>query len=199
VGGYIRGQVITSGLMALFTFVLLTACGVESALALAVFAGIADALPYVGAILSIGPALLASLARGPVVIAIVLGAMLAYEELESRFIVPRIYGHVLRLPSSVVLFALLVGGTLMGVMGALLALPIAAGIRMLIIELRVPLAGEEPQGDALAQQDQRVEHIYENLTEGVPVVEASAVAVEIAKDTTPARKGGHSPRSRSNA
>ena len=51
--------------MALFTFVLLTACGVENALALAVFAGLADVLPYIGPLLSVGPAVLAALPPGP--------------------------------------------------------------------------------------------------------------------------------------
>ena len=68
--------------------------------------------------------------------------MLAYEEFESRFLVPRIYGRALRLPSSVVLVALLAGGTLMGIVGALLALPVAAAMRMLVDELRVELPGE---------------------------------------------------------
>jgi hypothetical protein len=54
-------------------------------------------------------------------VAVVLVIMLAYEEFESRVLVPRIYGRALRLPSSVVLFALLAGGALMGIFGALLA------------------------------------------------------------------------------
>ena len=65
VGSYIRGQMVTSLLMSIFAFVLLTACGVENALALAVFAGLADVLPYIGPTLSIGPAVLAALPRGP--------------------------------------------------------------------------------------------------------------------------------------
>jgi predicted PurR-regulated permease PerM len=182
VGSYIRGQVITSGLMALFTFSLLTACGVESALALAAFAGLADALPYIGVFLSVGPAAIASISRGPAIVAIVLGAMLVYEELESRFLVPRIYGRVLRLPSSVILVALLAGGTLMGVLGALLALPVAAAIRMLIIELRIELPGENARDPALEAQERRVEECYRHLAEGVPVAQAAALAVEIALD-----------------
>jgi predicted PurR-regulated permease PerM len=69
------------------------ACCVENALALAVFAGLADVLPYIGALLSVAPAVLAALARGPVVAVVVLVHMLAYEEFESRVLVPRIYGR----------------------------------------------------------------------------------------------------------
>ena len=51
VGGYIRGQALTSGLMVVFAFILLAVCGVSNALAIAVFAGLADVLPYIGAVL----------------------------------------------------------------------------------------------------------------------------------------------------
>jgi predicted PurR-regulated permease PerM len=184
VGAYVRGQMLTSLLMAVFTFVLLKACGVENALALAVFAGLADVLPYVGALLSVAPAVLAALARGPVVAAVVLVLMLAYEEFESRVLIPRIYGRALRLPSSVVLFALLAGGTLMGILGALLALPVAAAVMMLIEELRVDLPGEQEQvADVRVREaDDRGEEEYERRAEGVGAEEAAAIAIEISQD-----------------
>ena len=184
VGAYIRGQLVTSLLMSIFAFVLLTACGVQNALALAAFAGLADVLPYIGALLSVGPAVLAALSRGPVVAAVVLVLMLAYEEFESRVLVPRIYGRALRLPSSVVLFALLAGGTLMGILGALLALPVAATVMMLVEELRVELPGEQEQVEDvdLRKADDRAEREYERRTEGVGAEEAAAVAVEIERD-----------------
>jgi hypothetical protein len=107
--------------------------------------------------------------------------MLAYEEFESRVLVPRIYGQALRLPSSVVLFALLAGGTLMGLLGALLALPVAATIMMLIEELRVELPGvqELPADTMLRAGDDLAEEEYERRTEGVGAEEAAAIAVEI--------------------
>jgi predicted PurR-regulated permease PerM len=184
VGAYIRGQLITCLLIAVFSFVLLVACDVPNAMALAVFAGIADVLPYIGAFLSIGPMVIASLARGPVVVAVVLLIMLAYEEFESRVLVPRIYGRALRLPPSVVLFALLAGGTLMGILGALLALPVAAAVMMLIDELRVELPGQQEQAANVEQRvgDERAEEEYVHRTEGVPAEQAAAIAVEISDD-----------------
>jgi predicted PurR-regulated permease PerM len=184
VGAYIRGQLVTCLFIAVFSFALLLACGVPNALALAVFAGVADVLPYVGGLLSIGPMVLAALARGPVVVAVVLLVMLAYEEFESRVLVPRIYGRALRLPSSVVLLALLAGGTLMGILGALLALPVAAAFRMFIEELRVELPGRQEQAADAEQRvgDERAEEDYERRTEGVPVEQAAAIAVEISDD-----------------
>jgi predicted PurR-regulated permease PerM len=184
VGAYIRGQLVTCLLIAGFSFVLLVACGVPNAMALAVFAGVADVLPYIGAFLSIGPMVLAALARGPVVVAVVLLIMLAYEEFESRVLVPRIYGRALRLPASVVLFALLAGGMLMGILGALLALPIAATVMMLIEELRVELPGQQEQVADVEQRvgDERAEEEYERRTEGAPAEQAAAIAVEMSDD-----------------
>ncbi|MHB8940143.1 MAG: AI-2E family transporter [Desulfobacteria bacterium] len=181
---YIRGQMVTCLLMALFTYGLLTACGVEDALALAAIAGLADVLPYIGPLFSVGPAVLAALPHGPVVVVVVLVLMLAYVEFESRVLVPRIYGRALRLPSSVVLFALLAGGTLMGLLGALLALPVAATVMMLIEELRVELPGEQEQpADTLMREaDDRGEEEYERRTAGVGAEQAAAIAVEISRD-----------------
>lgn len=184
VGSYIRGQMLTCLLMFLYTFLLLTACGVQNALALAVFAGLADVLPYIGPLLSVGPAVIAALPRGPVVVAVVLVLMLAYEEFESRVLIPRIYGRALRLPSSVVLIALLAGGTLMGILGALLALPVAAIAMMLIEELRVELPGEQeqPVDTHVREADDRGEEEYVRRTEGVGAEQAAAIAVEISRD-----------------
>ncbi len=184
VGGYIRGQLLTCLMIAVFMFLLLTFCGVPNALALATFGGIADVLPYIGALLTIAPAVAAAVSQGPFIVGVILVSLLAYEELESRIIVPIVYGRALRLPSSIVMFSLLVGATLSGVIGALLALPLAAAILMLVDELRVALPGEpEPaQGDPTQRRDAHGERLYEQLTEGMPAEQAAAIAVELSDE-----------------
>jgi predicted PurR-regulated permease PerM len=184
VGGYIRGQVITSASIAIFVFCLLTACGVSNALAIAVFAGVADVLLYIGGLLSVGAAVAAALPRGPAVIIVVLVLMLAYEELESRVIIPRVYGRALRLPSSVILFSLLAAAVLLGIPGALLSLPVAAAVLMLIEELRIELPGQHEQAEDVEtrERDDRGEEEYERRTEGMPAEQAAAIAVEISTD-----------------
>ena len=184
VGGYIRGQAITSAFMAIFVFILLKACGAPNALAIAVFAGIADVLPYIGAVLSVGAAVAAALTLGTTKILIVFGLMLMYEEFESRVVIPKVYGHALRLPSSVILLSLLVGGVLLGIIGALLALPVAAALLMLIEELRVELPGQQEQAAdvEIRERDDRSEEEYERRAEGMPAEQAAAIAVEISTD-----------------
>jgi predicted PurR-regulated permease PerM len=181
VGGYIRGQVITCALMAVFMFVLLTGCGIPNALVIAVFGGLADVLPYIGIFITMAPAVVAALPFGAVITLVVFLLMLAYEEFESRVLVPIVYGRALRLPSSVVLISLIAGATLFGIIGALLALPVAATILMLIDKLRVELPGETEQaGDTeIRKRDARSEREYERRTEGMPAEEASAIAVEM--------------------
>jgi hypothetical protein len=116
--------------------------------------------------------------------------MVLYQEFESRILVPRIYGRVLRLSPAMVLLALLIGGTLLGVLGALLALPIAAGVQMMIRELRVELPGESPseQSQEVRERDAEAEHVYEQLAAGAPVEKAAEIAGDIAARTLDAEK-----------
>jgi putative heme transporter len=184
VGGYIRGQVITCALMGVFVFAVLAIAGVKSALAIGVFAGIADVLPYIGGLLILAPAVLSSLTVSAVAATVVGVLILVYQEVESRLLIPMVYGRALRLPSSVVLVALLAGGALGGIVGALLALPVAAAMLMLVEQLRVDLPGQSETTEKEQQraQDDRSEQEYAERTEGMPVLEAAAVAVKISDD-----------------
>jgi len=132
VGGYIRGQILTSGFITVFAFLTLSALAIPNAVALAVLAGIADMLPVVGVFLVVGPATLAALSVSVPRAIVVAALLVAYQEFENRVLVQRIYGATLRLPAVAVLIALLVGADLFGILGALLSLPAAAAIRVLI-------------------------------------------------------------------
>lgn len=132
VGGYIRGQLITSLMISIFTAVLCVALGVPNGLALGVLAGVTDFIPVVGLLLAVLPATLAALTIS-VTTAIVVGAALfAYQEFENHVLVPRIYGQTLRLPTIAVFVALLIGAKLAGFIGAILSLPIAAALRVIL-------------------------------------------------------------------
>lgn len=181
VGGYMRGQLITSVAIAVFTFGVLEAFRVDDALALALFAGMTDIIPFVGGYVASLPAIAAVSGSGTAAVLIVTALMFAYQEFESRILVPRVYGKVLRLPPAIVVISLLVGGTLLGIVGALLALPIAAGLQMVVRELRVELPGETPPDEATRARDERVESIYEQLAEGVPAADAGVIAGQLAQ------------------
>ena len=189
VGGYMRGQLITSAAITVFVFGLLTILGVENALALALFAGFTDVIPFVGGLIASAPVIIAVSSQGPKTMVIVAIFMFIYQEIESRVLVPRVYGGVLRLSPAIVIVALLIGGTLMGILGALLALPIAAGIQMLVRELRVDLPGEERTDGAVRAEDAKQEQIYEQLTHGATAADAGVIAGEMAEQT----KESHRP------
>jgi predicted PurR-regulated permease PerM len=180
VGGYMRGQLITSLSIAAFVFALLTLLGADNALAIALFAGLTDIIPFVGGYVASTPVVIAVSPQGTTLTLIVLGLMVLYQEFESRILVPRVYGRVLRLPPAVVLVALLIGGTLAGILGALLALPIAAGLQMVIRELHVDLPGEAPAHGEAQLLDERASKVYEKLAEGVTATDAGIIADDLA-------------------
>lgn len=130
VGGYIRGQVITSAVITAFTFVVLTLVGVPNAFAFAILAGFVDIIPIIGATIAVFMPALAAFQESPEKAAIVIVALMAYQQFEDRILSPRVYGSTLNLPPVIVLVAVLVGGQLFGIAGVLLALPGAAVARV---------------------------------------------------------------------
>ena len=181
VGGYMRGQLITSVAITIFTFGLLSILRVEDALALAMFAGLTDVIPFVGGYVASAPAIFAVAPQGTGVMVLVAALMFLYQEFESRILVPRVYGRTLRMSPAIVLLALLVGGTLLGILGALLALPIAAGMQMVVRELRVELPGEEHLDAEVHKRDEKAEQVYEELAAGETVEKAAAIAGHLAQ------------------
>lgn len=132
VGGYIRGQLITSAVITVFTFIVLTAMGVPNAIAFAVLAGFVDIIPIIGAVIAVFLPAIAAFQESPTQGAVVLVALLLYQQFEDRILNPYVYGSTLNLPPVIILVAVLVGGALYGVVGVLLALPAAAVGRVVL-------------------------------------------------------------------
>jgi predicted PurR-regulated permease PerM len=158
VGGYIRGQIITSSIIALFTFVTLLVLGVPNAVAFALLAGFIDIIPIVGATLATLLPSIAAFHESPTRGAIVFVLMILYQQFEDRYLAPRVYGHQLNLPPLIVLIAVLIGAELLGIAGALLALPATAaarvGVDYWLDRRRSTLLPPEPTGEPLAPDPQ---------------------------------------------
>jgi len=180
VGGYMRGQAITSLCIGVFAFLLLQVTGVPAALPLAILAAFADLIPLVGGVLAVAPSVLFALTIGPLQAAIVLVALVIYQQFESHLLLPRVYGQSLRLSPLAVIIALLVGGTLLGIVGALLALPMAAGIRVLIENYRIELPGEHPGEKEERAEEAQAEVTYAAEAQGTSARESAMLATEIA-------------------
>lgn len=132
VGGYIRGQLTTSGCIALFTFVLFMALRLENPAAFAIFAAIADCIPVIGVYVLLIPLTVSGASVELWKGAVVAVAMVAYTQFENQFLVQLVYGKTLDLPAVVVFLGILVGGSLFGVAGALLSLPATAAVRVIL-------------------------------------------------------------------
>jgi predicted PurR-regulated permease PerM len=156
VGGYIRGQVITSLAITVFTLIVLLILQVKNPLAFAVLAGFADIIPIIGAFIAVIPPTFSAFEDSPTKALIVLGLLGAYQQFEDRILVPRVYGSTLNLPPLIVLIAVLAGGELFGIPGVLLALPAAAVGRVFfdyVLENRVGGIGPVPTSEVAAPDE----------------------------------------------
>jgi len=155
VGGYIRGQVITSLCISVFTLVVLLAVGAPNPIAFAVLAGFADVIPIIGAAIATLPPAAAAFHDSPTRAAIIFGLLVLYQQFEDRYLVPRIYGTTLNLPPLMVLIAVLAGGELLGITGVLLALP-AAAVGRVALDYWLARHNAEPYGAETPRQSHEV-------------------------------------------
>jgi predicted PurR-regulated permease PerM len=150
VSRYVGGQLLFSIVMgasaglALYLFGVLGIFpdGRTYGLAFGVFYGVMELIPYVGPILGAIPATLIALFTDPISALWVVLLFIGLQQLEGHVVAPQIFGHTLRINPLLVIFALLIGLQLYGVVGALVALPIAAVLRETAVYLRRHLALE---------------------------------------------------------
>lgn len=150
VSGYVVGQLATSLAFGIFTFAVLSIADVPQALFLALLAAIMDAIPLVGVFIATIPAVLLALTVSLPAAVAVLVAYVVYQQFENYVLAPRVYRGTLQISSFAVLIAVLIGAQLLGIVGALLALPVAAAIpvveRIWIIEPREARKAQTPPG-----------------------------------------------------
>jgi len=147
---YVRGSVITATICGLYVLVMLTVLGVPLALLLAVLAFLFDFIPVVGTIIMTVPATLLAFLVSPQRALLVAAAYILYHLIEAYILIPRIWGQQMRVSTLTVLLAIAIGGVLLGVIGAVLALPIAAAYP--IVE-RIWL-GEKLPPDTVARHEE---------------------------------------------
>jgi len=135
VSGYVTGNLTISLIAGAGAFVGMTILGVPYALALALLLAIFDLIPMVGATLGAIPPILAAFGISPVKALILLLYIIVYQQIESNVLNPLFYGRSVHLPALAVFLAVLVGGALMGMLGALIAIPVAEILRILIAEV----------------------------------------------------------------
>jgi predicted PurR-regulated permease PerM len=138
VGRYLSGMVVLAFFNALYSLILLSLVGVPYALVISVSAFFITLIPLIGTVLTTIVMTLLSLFVSPVAALIVLVAMLVYMQVEAYILTPKVMSKAVQVPGSIVLIAALAGGTLAGLPGALVAIPVAAGILLIVKEVVVP-------------------------------------------------------------
>lgn len=138
VGGYMLGSFITAVIAGFGTYIWLLAWGVPYPLLLGTFVALLDLIPVIGSTVGgIVVSLVALTVSLPVALA-TLGFYIFYRLAEDYLIVPRIQGRTVEIPALVSLIAVLIGGVLLGIVGVLVAIPVAAAIRLLLNEVAFP-------------------------------------------------------------
>ncbi len=145
VGGFIKGQALVALSVAVLCGVALYALGVDYAILLGFMIGIFNIIPYLGPIIGGVPAVIIALGTSWQLAVIVIVVLLTVQQIDSIFISPRIMSSQVDLHPALVIFALLVGGTLLGFIGMLIAIPLAAVGKALYLHFRERNNGvEEP-------------------------------------------------------
>jgi len=136
IGAWVRSQLVLMGVVGGTFAVGLSALGVHYAVLLGALAACAELLPVVGPWIGTAPAVLIALTQSPTLALAVLAFGVAVQLFETNVLVPRLMGHAIGISPLVVFISILAGAELLGVFGALLAVPVAAGLQVLLHNLR---------------------------------------------------------------
>lgn len=129
---FIVGNLIVSVIAGVVTWVGLTLIGVPYALALAAWVAITDLIPVLGALLGAAGVAAVAVVQSPEALLWSMILLFAYQQVENFLIAPRVMNKAVDLSPATVIIALMVGGSLAGLVGALLALPLAALIKIVV-------------------------------------------------------------------
>jgi len=160
-GGYLRGSAIDSAAVGLVTYVGMLIIGVDYPIVLAVLAGVLEFIPMLGPIIAAVVvtivALLQSLTQG----LLALAYMVALQQVENHLLVPNIMRTQTSMSPLLTVLALFVGGAVGGFLGALLAIPLAAALRVFVLQVVAPAVrrqtGAPPEEDEKSEEEKEDE------------------------------------------
>lgn len=132
-GGFIRGQLLVAMIIGLLSSIALLIIGVDYWIVLGILVGLGDMIPYIGPFVGLLPAVVITFASDPWKTLWVLVAFVIIQQIEGSFISPKIVGNSVGLHPVVIIFVLLIGGSLGGLIGLLVSVPLA-GVFKVIVE-----------------------------------------------------------------
>jgi predicted PurR-regulated permease PerM len=135
VGGYLLGNVLTSVAAGAGTYVWMVSFGIPYPALLAITVALLDLIPVIGSTIGGAIVTLVALTISIPVAGLTLAFYVAYRLAEDYLLVPRIMGRTVQVPAAVTVVSVLIGATLLGLVGALVAIPAAAAVRLLLQEI----------------------------------------------------------------
>ena len=133
ISNFFRGQLLAGLIVGILSSIGLTIIGIDFAIFIGMFAGVANIIPYFGPILGMIPAVLIALLDGNFTLALLaILVLFAIQQIDSIIISPRIVGSSVGLHPVFVLLSVTIGGRYLGILGMLIAVPIAAIIKLFI-------------------------------------------------------------------
>lgn len=183
-GAYIRGQLILVVLMSVTSYIALTLLGVRFAPLLAIFTGLVETMPFIGPYIAGGTAVLVALTQGhapygwtPVVLAIAVAiTYTVLRQLEDNFVMPFLIGRLVHLHPLVVIFSVLSGAALGGILGLLLAVPVAATVKIIAMYLYGKLNEEPPRTVTTIDDEDGWDDVAERIRQAVLVSKAGGAS-----------------------
>ncbi len=135
IGYWVRGQLILSLVVAVTVYVMLSILGVKYALILAVTAGLFESIPFIGPVIAAVPAVLIAMTNSLMLGLLTAAAYLVMQQTENHILVPKIMQKTTGLHPIVSIFSLLIGAKVAGLIGALLAIPVATAVGIIVGDL----------------------------------------------------------------
>lgn len=131
-GKWLRGQLLLMFFIFILTYVVLLILGVKFALVLALIAGMLELIPFAGPIISAIPAIIIALSQSPLLAVLVVILYVLVQQIENNILVPKIMQKAVGLNPIITIVVILIGAKLGGIMGAILAVPVATVVSMLL-------------------------------------------------------------------
>jgi len=154
VGGYLRGQILITVILGVLIWIGLTLAGVPLALAISFLAAVFNLVPYLGPVVGTLPAVLLGLTVSPLTALLALVVFIVANQIEAHLLSPMILGKSTDIHPVTVLISILIGIGFLGILGAFIAVPIAALLKVVLEEyLLVRPAFREPETPAPSGDD----------------------------------------------
>lgn len=133
--GYVQGQVTVAVIVGLMFSIMFSVIGIPYAVTFGILAGILNMVPYLGSFLAMVPVVILAMVDGPFMLVKVLLVFMIEQTIEGRFVTPLILGNKLNIHPITILFILLTSGSLFGIGGVLVGIPVYASLKVIVGEL----------------------------------------------------------------